>query len=100
MIFIETPTFQQSVIELDAEAELAALQLELIANPRKGKLIIGSGGLRKVRMAKRGGGKSGGYRVIYYLVTDDRILLVTLYAKTKRENLTKEQIQRLKQLIS
>ena len=35
-------------------------------NPDIGDVVPKSGGVRKVRFARQGGGKSGGVRVIYY----------------------------------
>jgi mRNA-degrading endonuclease RelE of RelBE toxin-antitoxin system len=45
------------------------------------------------RDAKRG--KSGGYRLIYYLKTSDRVLLLTIYAKTKQSDITNDEIKRI-----
>lgn len=65
--FVETSAFTWRVVSLDLEGSLRSLQLELAANPLKGKLDPGTGGLRKVRMADpgRGKGKRGGARVHY-----------------------------------
>ena len=69
MVFIETPVFtKQATGGLFTDYELLQLQNELIANPIKGELIIGNGGLRKLRVASNKRGKSGGFRIIYYLV--------------------------------
>lgn len=38
-------------------------------------------------------GKSGGYRVIYYLKTDDRIILATIYSKSDRSDVDAEVIE-------
>lgn len=100
MIFIETPNFTADVLKLQAEDQLAALQNELIENPTKGDLIQNSGGFRKIRMSGHGKGKSGGYRVIYYLVTKEAILLTYLYPKNKQVTLTPEQLKRLKSIIT
>jgi len=40
-------------------------------------------------------GKSGGYRIIYYLVTEDRCLLLTIYTKTDQADVTAEEIRRI-----
>lgn len=99
VIFIETPNFTADIQKHGAETELLELQKELIENPSKGALIQGSGGFRKIRMAKQGRGKSGGYRVIYYLITTDSILLTHLYAKSDQGNLTAAQLKILKSII-
>jgi len=99
MIFIETPNFTADVLKHQAEDQLAALQNELIENPTKGDLIRNSGGFRKIRMSGQGQGKSGGYRVIYYLITHEAILLTYLYPKNKQVTLTPDQLKRLKSII-
>jgi hypothetical protein len=63
-------------------------------------LIVGSGGLRKLRWAKEGRGKSGGIRVIYYwAVSPEQILMLFIYPKGERDDLTKAQIKMLKQIV-
>ena len=75
--------------------------LELLAKaPKAGRVIKGTGGLRKVRIAHPGGGKSGGTRVIYYYHSEDKpILLLLIYAKADKENLTGAQKAQLKKHI-
>ena len=70
----------------EAEREEA---IDLVAaNPTAGDLIVGAGGCRKVRLAGKGKGKSGGYRVITLLVLDGRVFLLTVYAKGRKVTLT------------
>lgn len=100
MIFVETPVFtKQASGNLFADHELRQLQRDLIANPTRGDLIVGSGGLRKIRVAGDGGGKSGGFRVIYYIVSADVIFLLLAYAKSRKDTLSKQEIAVLKKLI-
>lgn len=71
----------------DAERE-AAVSL-IAASPEAGDLIEGSGGARKVRVAREGKGKSGGYRVItYYLDKGTPVFLLTVISKGQRADLT------------
>jgi mRNA-degrading endonuclease RelE of RelBE toxin-antitoxin system len=65
------------------------------ANP----IIAGTGGARKARMKVSGRGKSGGYRVIYYLFTEDRVWLLTVYDKVQKEDLSAAEEKRIHQLI-
>ncbi|WP_425357171.1 hypothetical protein [Vibrio tritonius] len=65
--FIETSIFTKQIKELATDDELKELQAELIAQPEKGDIIKGTGGLRKVRMATGNKGKSGSIRVLYVL---------------------------------
>ena len=75
--------------------------LELLAQrPKVGRIIQCAGGLRKVRVARSGKGKSGGARVIYYYHNDRKpILLLLIYAKTDQENLTDAQKTHLKKHV-
>jgi len=64
------------------------LQSFLLQYPESGKVVPGSGGVRKVRWAMSGKGKSGGVRVIYYFKRqDDGIWLLTIYSKNEIENI-------------
>lgn len=100
MVFIETPMFtRQATGDLFSDEELIQLQVELIENPNRGELIVGSGGLRKLRVAGNGRGKSGGFRVIYYVATAESIFLLLAYAKNRKDSLTKSEIAVLRQLI-
>ena len=96
--FIETSLFTRSIHQIATDDELRALQNELIANPTKGDLIQGTGGLRKVRMATRGQGKSSSARVIYFLAAAETIYLILAYAKSEKESLTQAEKASLKQL--
>ena len=99
MIYIETRIFTEDVVKFKVEEQLIELQKELILNPKKGELIVGAGGLRKVRMAGKGKGKSGGYRVIYYLKGEHIIFLIFIFSKSGQESLTKAQTKILRKLI-
>ena len=100
--FIETSIFTRQIKALATDDELKALQVELIAQPEKGDLTQGTGGLRKVRMATGQQGKSGSARVIYFLATAEVIYLVLAYAKNEKESLTaaeKAELKKLTQLL-
>ena len=100
MEFIETPLFTRQILELLSDEDYAELQLGLAANPRRGTLIPGGGGLRKVRFRRPGSGKRGGIRVIYYWITaEDQILMLLAYAKAVRDNLTPAQVGTLRSLV-
>ncbi|WP_415926754.1 type II toxin-antitoxin system RelE/ParE family toxin [Devosia rhizosphaerae] len=84
------------------EDEVMRLKNLLSENPDAGDLIVGTGGARKVRYAKAGKGKSGGYRVITYYTADDiPVFLMDVYAKGEKINLTpKERVELKKELDS
>ena len=88
MEFIETSLFTRLIYEYLSEEEYLGLQVYLLRYPESGKIVSGSGGVRKLRWAVQGKGKSGGIRVIYYWkVSDDEIWLLTVYGKSERETI-------------
>ncbi len=100
MKIIETTIFTRKIKNLLSFEEYRILQNELIENPEKGKLIRGSGGLRKIRFGISGRGKSGGVRVVYYWITKKEIILMLIvYPKNEQDNLTSEQLKLLKVLV-
>jgi hypothetical protein len=100
MVFIETPIFTRQVLEVLTDEQYALLQGSLVARPDSGDLIRGSSGIRKLRWALPGRGKSGGVRVIYFWrVTESQILMLTMYAKNEQANLTSAQVKKLAKLV-
>ena len=97
--FIEAPTFTALVAEYLEDDEYRALQLFLAGDPEAGDVMPGTGGFRKVRWAdrRRGKGKRGGLRVIYYhLAADAQIWLITLYDKGEMADLSPAEKRQLK----
>jgi mRNA-degrading endonuclease RelE of RelBE toxin-antitoxin system len=100
MKIVETTVFSKRVNQLLTFEEYRELQNELIVDPEKGKVITGSGGLRKLRWSYSGKGKRGGVRVIYYWIRKDEIIMMLLiYSKNEQDNLTKEQLKILKTIV-
>lgn len=97
MEFIETSIFTKRITEYPDD-EYRELQKYLCQHPKAGKVIRGCGGLRKIRWNVPGRGKRGGLRVIYYIVTQDIILMVFVFRKNEAENITAEQASILKNL--
>ncbi|OWJ67460.1 type II toxin-antitoxin system RelE/ParE family toxin [Inquilinus limosus] len=87
---VETPAYLAAAKDAGmTEAERTAAVLTLAANPEAGDLIQGTGGCRKVRVAGRGKGKSGGYRVItYFALGAGRVFLLTVFSKGERSDLS------------
>jgi|SRR5215216_4744309 len=101
MEFKETSTFTRDIEALLSDDEYARLQEDLVAMPDAGDLITGGGGLRKVRWALPGRGKSSGARVIYYwAVRAEQILLLRAYAKSAKADLTQREISQLRQVVA
>lgn len=72
----------------------------LAQQPDVGSIIPGGGGLRKVRWSIKGKGKRGGSRVIYYwFVEDESILMLFIFKKNERSDLTKEQLKQLRTVV-
>ena len=89
MEFIETSLFTRIIYDYLSEDEYFGLQVHLLNHPERGKIIRGSGGVRKIRWSTSGKGKSGGIRVIYYWkVSKDEIWLLTVYAKNEQETIS------------
>ena len=89
---VETRPFQRRVTQLLSEAERAELIFYLSAHPNAGIVIRGTGGLRKLRWARGGRGKSGGVRVIYYFHNQEiPLYLLTLFGKNEKTNVSKEE---------
>ncbi|GAA5169815.1 type II toxin-antitoxin system RelE/ParE family toxin [Modicisalibacter zincidurans] len=96
--FIETPTFTRQIQAMATDDELKELQRILIAQPDKGDLIQGTGGLRKIRMALGHQGKQGGARIIYFLATAEVVYLILAYPKSVKDSLTPAEKATLKTL--
>jgi hypothetical protein len=97
--FIEAPTFTAIVAGYLEDDEYRALQLFLAGDPEAGDVMPGTGGFRKLRWAdrRRGKGKRGGLRVIYYhLSADAQIWLMTLYDKDEMADLSAAEKRTLK----
>jgi hypothetical protein len=99
--FVMLPEFDRKWKEIGfSDKELKALQEELTINPNKGDLMQGTGGLRKIRVAFEGRGKSGSARVCYVdFAVCERIYLITAYTKNEKDNLSKEERNNVKKLV-
>ncbi len=99
--FIESSGFTQRLHEFLDEDAYFAFQNQLMEQPEMGKVIPGCGGLRKVRIAdpRRRKGKRGGARVIYLHVPEvDRILLLDIYGKDEKDDLSAAEKKVLRRL--
>lgn len=98
---VETPAYLRSAGKAGmtgAEREAAVLMLS--ENPEAGDIIPGGGGVRKVRVPGRGKGKSGGYRVLtYYMTEDEPVFLLWVINKSKQADLSPKQKTALKNVV-
>ena len=97
--FIELPVFTRYVADCLDDADLAALQRTLAANPEAGDVVPGTRGVRKLRWTRPGMGKRGGLRVLYYVHdVRGRVWLLTVYTKSARENIAVATLNALREL--
>lgn len=88
----ETVSFRRKVAQLLSENEIDELIAYLSMHPNAGVLIKGTGGIRKLRWARGGRGKSGGVRVIYYYHNQDiPLYLLAIFGKNEKSNITKQE---------
>ncbi|HNC90279.1 MAG TPA: type II toxin-antitoxin system RelE/ParE family toxin [Anaerolineales bacterium] len=100
MIVVETHIFTRQVLLLLSDEEYRLLQAVLVNRPESGVIIPSSGGLRKMRWGFLGKGKRGGVRVIYYwAVRQERILMLLIYPKNVKDDLTREQLKILRNIV-
>ncbi|MGD0792913.1 MAG: transcriptional regulator [Terriglobales bacterium] len=102
MEFIEAPAFTHHLARYLDDEQYRRLQDTLANTPELGDVIPGTGGFRKLRWAdvRRGKGRRGGLRVIYYWFDgQNQIWLMTVYDKNEAVDLTPEQRKTLKAAI-
>src|SRR3954470_15424086 len=94
----ETPEYLRDASKAGVdESARGGIVDAIAADPSQGVEVAGSGGVRKVRIAGRGKGKSGGYRVMVAYVDEDApAYLLALLSKGDRENFTQQEIAAMK----
>ena len=101
-LFVELPAFAKYRADYLDDEGFRGLQQSLLKSPEAGDVIEGAGGLRKLRHGdqRRGKGKRGGLRVIYYWWDGGRqFWLFTLYDKDEMENLSADEKKVLKGML-
>jgi hypothetical protein len=92
LTIVELPEYLRAAEKLLDEEERFAIVTALARTPASGALIIGTGGIRKLRWARPGTGKSGGVRVIYYFHnTGMPLFFLSLFAKGTKPDLSKSE---------
>jgi hypothetical protein len=101
-LFVELPAFAKYRADYLDDEGFRGLQQAMLKNQEAGDVIEGTGGLRKLRHGdpRRGKGKRGGLRVIYYWWDGGRqFWLFTLYDKDEMENLSADEKKLLKAML-
>jgi mRNA-degrading endonuclease RelE of RelBE toxin-antitoxin system len=97
---VETSTFARRRPGVLDDESYRLAQLALASNPELGARIPGGGGIRKIRWDVGGRGKRGGARIIYYwAVGPQLILLLFIYGKSERDDLSEKQLRKLSKLV-
>jgi hypothetical protein len=100
MIFIETSIFTREVQDLLPDDAYRELQQAILVRPKAGRLIPGSGGLRKLRWNLPQAGKRGSLRIIYFWDSpSDTIYMLLVYKKNRQEDLTQDQLRIVSRLM-
>lgn len=96
--FVESPLFTKQVHDYLTDTEYGVFQEYLAANPYMGDVVRGSGGVRKIRWSRRGTGKSGGVRVLYFArIEAGQIWLLLIYAKSAVDSIPGHILKALKE---
>ena len=96
----ETTEYLRRAEKLLSDDERRDIVAYLARHPKAGDLMEGTGGVRKMRWARGGRGKSAGVRIVYYVHSDAMPLyLLTVFAKNERANLSKSERNGLAELV-
>ncbi len=101
-VFVELPAFARYRADYLDDEGFRSLQVAMMKNPQAGDVIEGTGGLRKLRHGdpRRGKGKRGGLRVIYYWWDGGlQFWLFTLYDKDEMDDLSPDEKKALKSML-
>ena len=97
---VESPIFQKLWPRYWDEDERAEFASFIALNPEAGAVMRGAGGIRKVRWAREGSGKSGGVRIVYLARNEaGEIYLLTLYAKSESENISLTTLKEIRRVL-
>ena len=100
LTIVETPLFQGLWPDYWNEDERGEFASWLGHSPDAGDVVPESGGVRKVRWSRKGAGKRGGVRVVYFnRLANDEIWLILIYAKSAQDNVPANMLKQLKQEI-
>ena len=97
---VESRLFQGLWSDYLSEDERGEFASWLAHSPDAGDVVPGSGCVRKVRWSRKGAGKRGGVRVVYFnRLANGEIWLLLIYAKSAQDNVPANVLKQLKQEI-
>ena len=97
---VETFVFEKQWPLYWSEDERGEFAAYIADFPDAGDVVPQSGGIRKVRWRRAGTGKSGGVRIIYFTrTTEEEVVLLLIYAKSKTDNITAAKLKEIRRVI-
>lgn len=101
LTIVESSLFSKLWPEYWTSDEFGEFAAYISQNPEMGDVVPGSGGVRKMRWSRRGSGKRGGIRVIYFnRLERGQVVLLTLYAKSKQGNAPAHILKQMKEVMA
>jgi hypothetical protein len=99
--FVYTALFERTRKSLLTDGEMKIVEDELLADPGRGVLMRGTGGVRKLRAAQENRGKSGSARVVYLHIAErETVYFLVAFGKNVQGNLTAEQCRTIRQIVT
>jgi hypothetical protein len=97
---VELPEYIRRSEKLLSNSENRNIINYLAAHPKAGDIMTGTGGIRKLRWARKGSGKSSGIRIIYYYHNENiPLFLLTTFGKNEKTNLSKSDRKKLSKFV-
>jgi hypothetical protein len=97
---VELPEYIKRAGKILSKDERDELLFYLSSHPKAGEVMQGTGGVRKLRWASKGKGKSGGSRIIYFFYNETiPMFLLTIFGKNEKINLSKAERNELSKLV-
>ncbi len=101
LLFVYTSEFDRLARDVLTDDDLRAVEERLLDNPRAGAVVAHTGGVRKLRLAFGGRGKSGSARIIYlYVEADARVYFLLFYQKNQQASLSEAGKRRLQGIVT
>jgi mRNA-degrading endonuclease RelE of RelBE toxin-antitoxin system len=97
---IATATYEKRVVKWLTSEDRMEMEAYIVSDPEAHPIIPGTKGVRKARWSRPGMGKRGGLRLIYYFwVEPNAVLLLTVYAKNEKENLSDADKKEIRKIV-